>query len=248
MYFDLRGKKALVTGSSRGIGRGIALGLAESGADIFVNYAGNDAAAKETYDMITALGRKCTLVKEDLTHDKCAENLYNMTGDVDILVLNASIQYRKKWEEITIEEFETQINCNLRATMLLIQKYAPYMKKQKWGRIVTIGSVQEAKPHDEMLVYASSKAAQTLMAKSIAFQLAGSGITVNNIAPGTIYTDRNVEALSDENYRKVVLSKIPCGYFGKPEHFKGIIKLLCSEEGEYITGQNIFVDGGMSIK
>ena len=121
------------------------------------------------------------------------------------------------------------------------------MKNKKWGRIVTIGSVQEAKPHPDMLVYSASKAAQTNMVKSLALQLANDGITVNNVAPGVIYTDRNVEALSDPEYAKKVTDSIPVGFYGQPEDCAGIVSLLCSEDGRYITGQNIFVDGGKGI-
>ena len=122
------------------------------------------------------------------------------------------------------------------------------MKAQKWGRIVTIGSVQEAKPHPDMLIYSASKAAQTNMMQSLSLQLAEYGITVNNVAPGVIYTDRNVEALSDEAYAKKVTDSIPVGFYGMPEDCAEMVRLLCSEKGRYITGQSIYVDGGKSIK
>jgi NAD(P)-dependent dehydrogenase (short-subunit alcohol dehydrogenase family) len=99
-----------------------------------------------------------------------------------------------------------------------------------------------------MLVYSSMKAAQTQMATSLAIQLAKDGITVNNVAPGVIYTDRNVEALSDSEYAKKVTDSIPVGFYGEPEDCAGIVSLLCSDEGRYITGQNIFVDGGKSVQ
>jgi Dehydrogenases with different specificities (related to short-chain alcohol dehydrogenases) len=245
---NLKGKKALVTGSGRGIGREIALALAECGAEVFIHYIGNDEAAYDTKKMIDKTGAKSEFVKVDLCGADCADRIYEKTGDVDILVLNASIQYRKKWNEITLPEFDDQVNCNFRASLLLIQKYAPFMMKNNWGRIVTIGSVQEAKPHPDMLIYSSTKAAQTLMAKSLALQLCEYGITVNCIAPGVIATDRNKDALADEEYRKIVLSKIPMGRAGGAQEFKGLIQVLCSDEGSYITGQNIYVDGGMSIK
>ena len=168
-------------------------------------------------------------------------------GDLDVLVLNASIQYRNKWENISLEECCTQLNCNFVSSMLLIQAAVPHMREQKWGRIVTIGSVQEAKPHPDMLVYSSSKAAQTTMARSLSLQLAKDGITVNNVAPGVIYTDRNVEALSDAAYAKKVMDLIPVGFYGEPEDCAGIVSLLCSEQGRYITGQSIYVDGGKGI-
>jgi NAD(P)-dependent dehydrogenase (short-subunit alcohol dehydrogenase family) len=132
--------------------------------------------------------------------------------------------------------------------MHLIQAFAPHMQAQKWGRIVTIGSVQEAKPHPDMLVYSASKAAQTNMVRSLSLQLAKDGITVNNVAPGVIYTDRNVQALSDPEYAKKVTNSIPAGFYGVPEDCAGIVSLLCSEDGRYITGQSIYVDGGKSIQ
>ena len=105
------------------------------------------------------------------------------------------------------------------------------MKQTGWGRIVTIGSVQEAKPHPDMLVYAASKAAQTNMMQSLSLQLARDGITVNNVAPGVINTDRNREALSDAVYAKKVMDSIPVGFYGEPNDCAGIVSLLCSEEG-----------------
>ena len=132
--------------------------------------------------------------------------------------------------------------------MLLIQAAVPHMKEAHWGRIVTVGSVQEAKPHPDMLIYAASKAAQTNMMHSLALQLARDGITVNNLVPGVIFTDRNVEALSDPAYAKRVTDGIPVGFYGEPEDCAGIVSLLCSEEGRYITGQSIYVDGGMGVR
>jgi len=132
--------------------------------------------------------------------------------------------------------------------MMLIQAVADHMKEQKWGRIITVGSVQEAKPHPDMLVYAASKAAQTNMAHSLALQLAPFNITVNNVAPGVIYTDRNKEALADKEYAAKVSASIPIGYYGMPDDLAGIVSLLCSEDGRYITGQSIYVDGGKGIQ
>lgn len=244
----MNGKKALVTGSSRGIGRAIAIKLAKDGYDIILHYAGNEKKAKETELMIKENGGNVTVVKADLCDINAVKALAEKMGDIDVLVLNASLQYRNKWENITLDETENQLTCNFVASLMLIQSAVPYMKKQKWGRIVTIGSVQEAKPHPDMLVYSASKAAQTNMVKSLSLQLAGDGITVNNVAPGVIYTDRNVEALSDPEYAKKVTDSIPVGFYGEPEDCAGIVSLLCSNEGRYITGQNIFVDGGKSVQ
>lgn len=164
------------------IGSAIALELARAGADVVVHYAGRADKAQEIADQITAMGRSAQLIQADLTNSSACEGLIEKTGPVDILVLNASVQFRKKWDEITDDLFNMQINCNLRSSLKLIQQAVPHMRKQHWGRIVTIGSVQEAKPHPDMLVYAASKAAQSTMVRSLAAQLAKDGITVNNVA------------------------------------------------------------------
>ena len=248
MNQSLSGKRALVTGASRGIGSAIALELARAGADVVVLYVGSKGAAENIAAQICEMGRKGEIVQANLSDPKGADGLIEKIGPVDILVLNASVQFRNPWENITDEEFDIQINCNLRSSLKLIQQAVPHMREQKWGRIITIGSVQEAKPHPDMLIYSASKAAQTLMAQSLSLQVAKDGITVNNVAPGVIYTDRNVEALSDPEYAKKVTDSIPVGFYGEKEDCAGIVRLLCSEEGRYITGQNIFVDGGKSIQ
>lgn len=129
----------------------------------------------------------------------------------------------------------------------MIQRLAPAMIQRKWGRIVTIGSVQESKPHPEMVVYSALKAAQTLMVRNLAKQFAPHGVTVNNIAPGVINTDRSRARLTDQSYRDKVLTGIPAGFLGESGDCSGAALLLCSEAGRYITGQNLYVDGGMSL-
>ena len=213
-------KRALVTGSSRGIGRALALRLAKDGYEVIVHCAGNTDKADETRRLIEENG----------------------------LVLNASLQIRKHWDEIELGEVYDQLNCDFVSSLMLIKAVVPHMKEQKWGRIVTIGSVQEAKPHPDMLIYSAAKAAQTNMVRSLSLQLAPFGITVNNVAPGVIYTDRNVEALSDPQYAAKVTASIPVGFYGKPDDCAGIVSLLCSDEGRYMTGQCIFVDGGKSVQ
>lgn len=241
-------KTALVTGSSKGIGRAIAIRLAKDGFKVFVHGASNIAKAEETKAIIEANGGVAEVIISDLTDLLSTKELCKKIGNVDVLVLNASLQYRTPWQEITLDACYEQLNCNFVSSMVLIQAAVDNMKKNKWGRIITVGSVQEAKPHPDMLVYAASKAAQTNMVQSLSLQLAKDGITVNNVAPGVIYTDRNVEALSDPEYAKKVASTIPVGFYGEPEDCAGIVGLLCSEEGRYITGQSIFVDGGKSVQ
>ena len=241
-------KTALITGSSRGIGRAIALRLSKDGYRIILHGSRDSETLSETKDLIGQSGGAAEVLTADLSDIEQTKALCGCMGKVDVLVLNASIQYRNSWQNITTEECYDQLNCNFVSSMLLIQAAVPHMKEQKWGRIITIGSVQEAKPHPDMLVYSASKAAQTNMVESLSLQLAKDGITVNNVAPGVIFTDRNVEALSDPDYAKKVTDSIPVGFYGEPEDCAGIVSLLCSDEGRYITGQNIFVDGGKSVQ
>lgn len=242
------GKRALVTGSSRGIGRAIAIALAKDGYEVIVHCAGNAQKAHETADIIAKNGGSATVVQADLCDPEQTLKLAKEMGDIDALVLNASVQIKEHWEDISLEHCHKQLNCNLVSSMLLIQAAAPYMKKAGWGRIVTIGSVQEAKPHPDMLVYSASKAAQTNMMRSLSLQLAEYGITVNNVAPGVIATDRNAEALADKEYAKKVMDSIPVRFYGEAEDCAGIVSLLCSDDGRYITGQSIYVDGGKSVQ
>lgn len=242
--FDLTGKKVLITGSSSGIGAAAAETLAQAGAEVFVHASHSLEKAQGVCDGISGITHP---VVADLQESGCADALYEQTGDVDVLVLCASIQIRKPWEEITEEDFERQIRINLLASMKLTQKYVPHMKQQHWGRIIMIGSVQQYKPHKDMLIYAASKEAQMSLVRNLSKQLSPFGITVNNMSPGVIQTPRSAGALSDPVYREVVLSRIPCGYAGEPKDCAGAILLLASEEGRYINGTDIVCDGGMHL-
>lgn len=249
--YDLRGKAALITGGSQGIGRAIALALAEFGADIVINYRSGEEKAEQTKLDIEAIGAKCQTIKCDLSEENSSEIIYKYLEEInihiDILILNASVQYRKSWDDVSLKEFDLQINTNLKASFCLIQKFYPKMQEKKWGRIITVGSVQQIRPHQQMIIYAASKTAQMSLVRSLAPQFGKFGVTINNIAPGAIETIRNEEALRDESYRKIVEEKIPAGYVGQPEDCVGMALLLCTDAGSYITGQNIYIDGGMGL-
>ena len=241
--FDLTGKKALVTGSTQGIGFAIADMLAKQGATVYINGASSvEKCAAASKKIPNSVPVRANLLKRDEI-----DALYEATGGVDILVLNASIQYKRSWDCYTDEEFDAQFDCNLKSTYYMIKKYAPYMQKNKWGRIVTIGSVNEYNNHPELSVYGITKAAQMKLVENFAPFLAQYGITLNNVAPGAISTPRNTEALKDEAYNKKVIASIPAGYVGEPEDVAPAVLLLCSEEGRYITGSEIIADGGMHL-
>ncbi|MEI8311464.1 MAG: SDR family oxidoreductase [Verrucomicrobiota bacterium] len=248
--FSLKGRTALVTGSSRGIGRAILLAFAGAGADVIVHGVTAGDASRGALSEATKLGVSAHFIPGDLGAPSggriLAETALRDAGKIDVLVLNASLQIRKPWQEITPEEYESQMRTNFQASLEMIQALAPPMQKRGWGRILSIGSVQESTPHPHMVVYAASKAAQTHMMLNLAKQLAPDGVTLNNLAPGVIRTDRNVEALADGAYAEKVRSAIPAGIFGQPSDCAGAALLLCSDAGRYITGQNLFVDGGMS--
>ncbi len=249
--FDLTGKHALVTGSSRGIGAAIAVALAEAGADVMVHYTGNADQANAVAAQVAAAGRRSGVVQADLAADDAARRVYDATqaalGGIDILILNASIQTKKNWTDFTREEVDRHYAVNYRSSLELLQLCVPAMTAAKWGRVLTIGSVQELRPHPEMLPYSSLKHAQTALATGLAKPLAASGVTLNNLAPGVILTDRNNDALANPDYAAQVRAAIPARFFGESADCVGAALLLCSDAGRYITGQNLFVDGGLGL-
>jgi len=249
--FDLTGRRALVTGSSRGIGRSIALALAEAGADVAIHAAGSRGKAEAFAEDIRRMGRASTVILADLADGNAPRDLFDGVitafGSLDILVSNASVQLPEHWLTVPRAHFEQQVNVNWRSAFELIQLCLPSMMERGWGRILTVGSVQEFRPHPDMLIYAATKCAQSSMVRTLAKQVAHRGVTLNNLAPGVIGTDRNLQRLGDADYEKVVLGKIPAARIGQPEDCIGAALLLCSEAGRYITGQTLSVDGGLSL-
>ncbi len=241
--FDLKGKRALITGSSQGIGKEIAKVLSNAGAGVYVHGADLSEKLERAKEYTGAIGA----VAANLFKSDCADRLYEQTGPVDILVLSASIQIKKPWDSFTEEEFDKHMSCNLKSSYFIIQKYIENMKAKKWGRIVTIGSTNQYNNHPELSIYGVTKAAQMKLVENIAPYIAPYGITINNIAPGAIETPRNEEAFSSDVLRKKTEAKIPMGYIGAASDMNGAALLLCSDEGRYITGSEIVVDGGMRL-
>ena len=242
--FDLKGKRALVTGSTQGIGFEIARSLAEHGATVYVHGATNFEKCENASRQI----ENSIPVVTDLLLPDAADRLYEKTGDVDILVLNASIQYKRKWNEFSFDDYEIQMNCNVRSTYFMIKKYSEGMQKQGFGRIITLGSVNQYNQHPELSLYGASKAAQYKMVKNFAPALAPYGVTINNVTPGAIATPRNADVCSDPEKKAAVEKLIPCGRFGTPADISPAVLLLASNEGSYITGSEIVIDGGLSLR
>jgi len=246
--FDLSGRVALVTGASRGIGRSLAFGLAEAGADIAVHYATRNTEANAVADTIRGLKRRSEVVGGDLADKEVASTLIaevvERFGRLDIVVLNASVEHRHPWDAMPSEDFDTEIDVNLRAPLALIAAARRHLAAGQWGRVLLIGSIQSARPNPMLTVYAALKAANVNLAKNLARQLASDGITINVLSPGAIATDRNAGVLADPAYRARVEAQIPLGRIGEPDDCVGAALLLCSEAGRYITGVELFVDGG----
>ncbi len=233
-HFDLSGRNALVTGSTRGIGRALADAMAEAGAAV-ATHGLSKGEAQYCSDIADA--DACRALAADVERD---------LGQVDILVLNAAADLRRSWLETTADEVDHQLAANFRSTLILCQALLPQMMARGWGRIITIGSIQEVHPNPDYLVYAAAKAAQTSLVRNLARQAGSSGVTINNLAPGAIATDRNAETLADPEYRTKVESMIPLGRIGAPQDCVGACLLLASDAGAYINGISLFVDGGWS--
>ena len=242
--FDLTGKTALVTGSARGIGRAVLLAFAEFGAHVIVHGSRESAPLDEALALARAFDPKSEKWVADLSDPAAVETL--PTG-VDVLVCNASIQERMKWNEFDMAEARKEAQVNYLATLRMFQLAYPHMRAQKWGRMIVVGSVQERRPHPDMIGYSATKGAQENLMRNIARQVAAEGITVNNLCPGVFFTDRNREALGNPVYAKKVTDAIPMHDYAVPEDAAGAALLLASDAGRYITGSTIMVDGGLSL-
>ena len=245
----LAGKIALVTGSSQGIGRATALRLAQSGADIIVNYRSNSGAAAEVKDQIAAAGRRCIAVQADVSQEEDVNRLFaeanSELGGVTILVNNAGTTRDKLILQMTSADFDFMIQTNLRSAFLCTKAALRGMMKARWGRIVNISSPAGLLGNAGQANYSASKAGIIALTISTAREMASRNITANSIAPGFIPTE--LTSILTEQQRKFMLDITPMGRFGTPEDMAAAINFLCSPEADYITGQILGVDGGMSM-
>lgn len=236
-------KTALVTGSTQGIGKAIAERLVKNGFKVIVHCSSDMEKAER---IKTEIGAYKSIIG-DLSDMRQVAEMRKKTGAVDVLVLNASVQYKQKWLDINDAEIEKQLSVNVVSTLKLMQSYYPEMKKNGFGRIITIGSVNQHRQHPELSFYAATKCAVMSIVKNVAKEVAPFGVTVNNVSPGAIATPRNANVYNDETARKKVEAVIPVGRFGTPEECAGIVAFLVSDDSAYITGADIKVDGGMSL-
>lgn len=244
---SLNGKTALVTGASRGIGRAIALRLAEDGANVAVIYAGSANKAEAVVNEITALGvnakaYRCN-VADSAAVNETVKAVTNDLGKIDILVNNAGITRDGLMLRMKDEDFDAVLDTNLKGAFNMIRAcYSGFIRK-KSGRIINISSVSGIMGNAGQANYSASKAGVIGLTKSVARELASRGITCNAVAPGFIQTDMT-ENLGDNN---PLLNSIPLGRMGKPEDIAAAVAFLASDSAAYITGEVLKVDGGLAI-
>ena len=250
--FRLDGRTALITGGRRGIGRAIAVAMAEQGAAIALHHGGSEEEWHDVdaaVDQISRLGRRVAAYSADFgkrhAGRRLAERVATDFGHVDILVLNASIEHLEPLETISCTSFHRQMAVNLKAPLELMQAIVPAMAAAGWGRVLGIGSTQQAKPSPTKHVYAATKAAQHSWMMNLAREFGARGVTANTLAPGVIVTGRNLAQVARDG--EALVRGIPAARLGRPGDLVGAALLLCSEAGSYITGANLFVDGGRTI-
>lgn len=243
----LDGKIALVTGASRGIGRAIALRLAEAGATVVVNYAGNVKAAQEVESMIVDAGGKAMLIQADIANteavDDMIKNINKEYGKIDILVNNAGITRDNLLMRMKESDWDDVINTNLKGIYNSTKAVSKFMMKQRSGRIVNMASVVGLTGNAGQANYAAAKAGVIGFSKSMAKELASRGITVNTVAPGFIETD--MTAVLADQVKEELVSRIPLAKLGNAKDVANAVMFLVSDEASYITGQTLNVDGGM---
>jgi 3-oxoacyl-[acyl-carrier protein] reductase len=242
---NLTDKVALVTGSGRGIGKAIALRLADAGACVVINDV-SDAAETAAHELISA-GKKSLFVKADITSSSevnlMVEKIVGTFGRIDILVNNAGITRDKLSLQMSDDEWDAVLNVNLKGVFLCTRAVLKYMLKQRWGRIVNISSISGIVGNPGQVNYCAAKAGIIGITRTVSKEVASRKITVNAVAPGFIETDMTQKI--PEKIREEFNKRIPAGFFGSPRDVADAVAFLASDEARYITGQVLCVDGGM---
>ena len=247
---ELFGRKAIITGSSTGIGAATALVMARHGADIVVNCRQSLTQAQEVAAQIRALGREALVIQADVTQKEQVERLVRESvaafGVIDILVNNVGHAYYKRIEDCQPEDWYQTLNENLTSQFYCLQAVLPLMQKRNYGRIVALSSIsaQRGSPSGDF-GYSASKGAILSLVKTLARQVASQGITINAVAPGIIDAGLT-DGMSPER-RQQSIATIPLGRLGKPEEVGELVAFLASDRAAYITGQMIAVNGGLYV-
>lgn len=243
---DLKGKTAIVTGASRGIGREIALQLAKRGADVAINYVSREADANAVVRELENLGVRSLAFKADLSHMDAGRELiravHEKWGHIDILVNNAGITRDKAMKNLTDSDWTEVLDTNLGSVYATCSEVLPIMTDQKYGRIVNITSFVGQAGNFGQANYAASKGGIIAFTKTLALEAARNNITVNAIAPG--FTETEMLAQVPENIRQKIMARVPMARFGRPEEIAKAVVFIAAD-GDYITGQQINVNGGV---
>jgi glucose 1-dehydrogenase len=247
---SLNGEVALVTGAAIGIGRAIALRLAQDGADVAINYVRDAAAAEELCGEIHKLDRRAIAVQADVAQLADGRRLVEQTvaelGQLNILVNNAGIEIKQPFLEVTEENYDRVLAVNLKGAFFCAQAAAQQMVKQgKGGRIVNISSIHEEQAMVGNAPYCASKGGMRMLTRTICVELAPHGIRVNNVGPGAIATPINRQTLASPELLDALRAEIPLRELGTPEDVAGLVSYLVSPEAAYVTGSTFFIDGGM---
>jgi NAD(P)-dependent dehydrogenase (short-subunit alcohol dehydrogenase family) len=245
--FDLTGRVALVTGGNKGLGKAMARGLAEFGADVLIA-SRHELELKAALDEIIAgTGRKGAYFVADMTQRdevrKLAHYAMEKMGKVDILINNAGMNAPQAIDAITDETWDRVVEVNLNSVMILTRELVPQMKARRWGRVVHISSVLGQTSKEKRNAYSATKSALIGLARASALDLGPFNVTVNCIAPGPFLTDMPMSILSDAE-KQVFADRTALGRWAQPRELVGPVLMLCSEAGSFVTGQTIFVDGG----
>jgi NAD(P)-dependent dehydrogenase (short-subunit alcohol dehydrogenase family) len=249
--FNLSGKVALVTGGSRGLGKAMARGLAQAGADLILSSRSEGELKKSLDEALAGTGRKgcvipCDVSRRDDVKRLAASSLDKM-GRVDILINNAGTNKPQPIDAITDETWDEVLEINLSSIMALTRALAPQMKERRWGRIVHISSVMGFVSKEKRNIYSATKSALIGFARASAIDLGPFGVTVNCIAPGPFLTELPGSLLSDAE-KKAFADRTALGRWGKPDELVGPMLMLVSEAGAYVTGETLVVDGGYLAK